>query len=64
MADLQQYAQFNRDFLTTVQAAKKAGRTADDVAKTYAIPAQYTGYAAPQAARLQSNVQIVYDETK
>ncbi|OFW28615.1 MAG: hypothetical protein A3H97_05265 [Acidobacteria bacterium RIFCSPLOWO2_02_FULL_65_29] len=64
MSDLQQYAQFNRDFLSAVQTAKKAGRTADEVAKSWTIPAQYTGYAAPQPARLQSNVQIVYAETK
>ena len=64
MNDLQEYAQFNRDFLSAVQAEKKAGKTVDAVAKSYTIPAKYAGYAAPQAARLQANVQIVYDETK
>jgi glyoxylase-like metal-dependent hydrolase (beta-lactamase superfamily II) len=64
MNDLQEYAQFNKDFLSAVQADKKAGRTADAVAKSYTIPAKYAGYAAPQAARLQANVQIVFDETK
>jgi hypothetical protein len=28
------------------------------------MPAKYTGYAAPQPARLKANVQVVYDELK
>ena len=63
MNDLQEYAAFNREFLTSVQGEKKAGKSAEDVAKTWTIPAKYAGYAAPQPARLQSNVQIVYKET-
>jgi hypothetical protein len=63
-ADLREYSQFNKDFASAVQAAKKAGRTVDDVAGSWTIPAKYQGYAAPQAARLKSNVQIVFDETK
>jgi len=64
VADLREYAAFNNEFAATVQAAKKAGKTPDDVANTYKIPAQYKGYAEPQAARLRANVQIVWDETK
>jgi glyoxylase-like metal-dependent hydrolase (beta-lactamase superfamily II) len=64
MNDLQQYAEFNREFLSTVQEAKKAGRSVEDVAKSWTMPAKYTGYAAPQPARLQSNVQVIYNETK
>src|SRR5688572_4584295 len=63
-ADLREYSQFNNDFATTVQAAKKAGRTVDDVAASWTIPDRYKGYGAPAAARLKSNVQIVFDETK
>ena len=40
MADLKEYIQFNRDFLADVQAAKKAGKSVDDVAKTWKIPAK------------------------
>ena len=47
-----------------MQAAKKAGRTVDEVAASWTIPAKYQGYAAPAAVRLKSNVQIVFDETK
>jgi glyoxylase-like metal-dependent hydrolase (beta-lactamase superfamily II) len=64
MADLKEYATFNDEFAAAVQAAKKAGKTPDEVASTWKIPAKYTGYAAPQAARLRANVQIVWDETK
>jgi glyoxylase-like metal-dependent hydrolase (beta-lactamase superfamily II) len=64
VADLKEYAQFNRDFLAEARAAKKAGRTVDDVAKTWKIPAKYAGYAAPQEVRLRSNFQLAFDETK
>ena len=64
MADLAEYAEFNKDFMKDVQAAKKAGKTADDVAGSWKIPEKYKGYAAPAATRLKANVQIVMDETK
>src|SRR5207249_4118534 len=64
MNDLQEYAQFNREFLSAVQGAKKAGRSAEEVAKSWTMPAKYAGYAAPQPARLQSNVQVIFNETK
>jgi glyoxylase-like metal-dependent hydrolase (beta-lactamase superfamily II) len=64
VADLREYAAFNNDFAATVQAAKKAGKTPDEVASTYKIPAQYKGYAEIQAPRLRANVQVVWDETK
>jgi cyclase len=64
VADLRQYAEFNDEFAAAVQAAKKAGKTPDEVASTWKIPAKYTGYAEPAAARLRANVQVVWDETK
>ncbi len=64
MNDLRDYAEFNRDFLKAVQEGKKAGKSVDDVANSWTIPAKYTGYTAPQPARLKSNVQVVYDELK
>jgi cyclase len=62
--DLRDYAEFNRDFLKAVQDGKKAGKSVDDMANSWTIPAKYTGYAAPQPARLKSNVQVVFDELK
>jgi glyoxylase-like metal-dependent hydrolase (beta-lactamase superfamily II) len=68
MADLAEYAQFNTDFKNAVQAAKKAGKTVDEVASSWKMPEQYKGYTAPTApaamTRLKANVQIVFDETK
>jgi cyclase len=64
MNDLQEYAQFNRDFLTAVQQAKKAGQTAEDAAKAWTMPPKYAGYAAPQGTRVQANFQVIYNETK
>ena len=63
-AELREYSDFNKEFAAAVQAAKKAGRTVDEVAGSWTIPAKYQGYAAPAAVRLKSNVQIVFDETK
>ena len=64
MGDLKEYSDFNRDFLMAVQEGKKAGKSVDDIASTWKIPAKYAGYAAPAAARLKSNVQVVFDELK
>ena len=69
MADLNEYAEFNKEFMRDVQAGKKAGKSVDDVAKSWKIPAKYKGYTDPastpaQTARLKANVQIVFDETK
>ena len=62
MNDLRDYADFNRDFLNAVREAKKAGKSVDDVANSWKVPAKYKGYAEPQAARLKTNVQNVYNE--
>ncbi|MBI1872420.1 MAG: MBL fold metallo-hydrolase [Acidobacteria bacterium] len=64
MNDLAEYVEFNRDFLKAVQEAKKAGRSTDDIIKTWTMPAKYTGYAAPQPVRLKSNVESIYNEVK
>ena len=64
LADMREYAQFNRDFRDAVQAGKKAGKSADEIAKGWTIPAKYTNYAMPNADRLLNNVKIVLDESK
>ena len=64
MADLRQYAQFNRDFATAVREGKKAGRSIDDIAKSWSMPAAYAGYSQPQAGRLRANVEVIYNEIK
>src|SRR3954469_21812709 len=63
MADLAEYAEFNKEFMRDVQAAKKAGKTVDQIAAGWKIPDKYKGYTAAsstpqQTARLKANVQI------
>ncbi|MGQ0732568.1 MAG: MBL fold metallo-hydrolase [Acidobacteriota bacterium] len=64
LADLREYAEFNREFLAAVQAGKKAGQSIDAIAAGWSLPAKYKGYAAPQPARLRSNVEVVFNEVK
>jgi glyoxylase-like metal-dependent hydrolase (beta-lactamase superfamily II) len=64
LADLREYAEFNREFLAAVQAGKKAGRSIDEIAKVWTMPPRYAGYAAPQPARLRANVEVILNETK
>jgi glyoxylase-like metal-dependent hydrolase (beta-lactamase superfamily II) len=61
--DLKQWADFNRGFLNQMREAKKAGRSPEEVAKSYTPPAGIT-VAANQALRLQENVQTAFNEIK
>jgi glyoxylase-like metal-dependent hydrolase (beta-lactamase superfamily II) len=62
-ADLAEYAQFNKDFLASVQAAVKAGTSADDTAAAWKIADKYKGYTIADA-RLKQNVTAIYGELK
>ena len=64
MADLKEYADFNREFMMFVQEGKKAGRSPSEIAESWKMPEKYQGYAAPTPARLLSNVEVIYNETK
>ena len=61
-ADLKEYSDFNRDFVSDVRAAKQAGKTVDEIASAWKVPAKYAGYGTPQPARLKANVEVVYNE--
>jgi len=61
-ADLLEYADFNRDFLSAVKAAKEAGQSVDEIASSWKIPPQYVGYAEPQPARVRNNASLAYQE--
>jgi glyoxylase-like metal-dependent hydrolase (beta-lactamase superfamily II) len=63
MNDLREYAEFLTEFVAAVQAGKKAGQTVDQIAESWKIPAKFTGYAAPDAARVKANVEVVFKET-
>jgi glyoxylase-like metal-dependent hydrolase (beta-lactamase superfamily II) len=62
LADVREYSEFNRALVEAVRAAKKEGRTVDDVAGTWRVPARFAGYAQPPADRLRTNVQVIWDE--
>src|SRR5215468_5255434 len=62
MADLKEYIAFNRDFLNDVRTAKAAGKSVEDIAASWKMPAKYTGYAAVDANRLKNNVKLAYSE--
>jgi cyclase len=61
-ADLKEYIQFNRDFVSDVQAAMKAGNSPEQVSASWKIPAKYMGYAPPAENRLKGNVALAYKE--
>ena len=63
-ADLKTYSEFVADFVAFAQAAKKAGKTVDDVVATWKTPAKYVGYAMPNPMRVKADAQVVWDETK
>jgi glyoxylase-like metal-dependent hydrolase (beta-lactamase superfamily II) len=66
VTDLREYAQFNRDFVTAVQAGKKAERSVEDiaVAAAWTLAAKYPTYPVPGPGRLKSNVEVVLGEMK
>lgn len=58
-ADLQEYADFNRDFLVAVREAIRAGKSADQAAASLALPSRYAAYDMTHAA---ANVRAIYRE--
>ena len=63
-ADMKEFAEFVREFVTTIQAAKKAGKTSDEAAAAWSTPAKYKGYAPPNADRAKAYAAVIYSETK
>jgi glyoxylase-like metal-dependent hydrolase (beta-lactamase superfamily II) len=45
-ADLKEFAEFNKDFLTWAQAELKAGKTPDQAAGEWKVPEKYQGYSS------------------
>jgi glyoxylase-like metal-dependent hydrolase (beta-lactamase superfamily II) len=58
-SDLQEYADFNREFLTAVQAAMKAGKTPEQAAASLSLPDRYRAY---DLSRAKANVEAIYKE--
>ena len=60
-ADVQEYADFNRDFLAAVREARQAGKTADEAAATLRLPEKYKAY---DMQRARANVEAIYNELR
>ena len=63
MSDLKEYIAFNREFANDVQAAKKSGKSIDEIAAVWKIPTKYAGYATADPNRLKNNVRLAYTES-
>jgi cyclase len=65
MADVKEYADYNREFLEHVRATKKAGKTIED-AINWKVPEKFlkNGYMQPMPMALRSNAQVLWNELK
>ena len=65
-ADLKEYADFNNDFITWVQEQMRAGKTVDQAAAEWKVPAKYPGYGppAPIFGGIKTNIQAAYTELR
>ncbi len=63
-ADLRQYADFMRNFVDAVRAAKKNGQTVEQFAASWKVPAQFPGYSTGLGDSLKNDAQVVWDELK
>lgn len=65
--ELKEYEDFLQDFLTWATNENKAGKTVDQAAGEYKVPAKFKDYVVtvnPQFANAKASVQMVYDELK
>jgi cyclase len=65
--ELKEYADFTQDFVTFAEASLKGGKTVDQAAVEYKVPARFKGYIAsvnPSFGGPKPNLQIAYDELK
>lgn len=64
-ADLKEYADFNKEFLTWVENEIKAGKTADAAAAEYKLPVRYKDYRVVEFfGGIAGNIQTAYKELK
>ena len=66
-ADLKEFADFNKDFLTWAQAELKAGKTPEQAAPGWKVPEKYKGYSTTVSTMmggLPGRLQRLSDEMK
>lgn len=59
--DLREYREFFMDLIAMVQEGKKAGKSVDEMANTFKLPAKYKGYFLP-TDRVKYAMQMISDE--
>ena len=57
--DLEEYADFNRDFLAATERAFRAGLRVEEAAATLELPERYKDYGMEHA---RANIEAIYDE--
>jgi cyclase len=65
--ELKEYADFSQDFANFARSEMKAGKTVDQAAAEYKLPARFKGYVVTvnqQFASAKTNLQAAYDELK
>jgi len=65
--DLREYADFSKDFAAWGESQMKAGKTVDQAAAEYKVPARYKGYKETvneSFASAKTNLQVLYNELK
>ena len=66
-SDLKEYAEFTKDFVTFAENPMKAGKSADQAAAQYKVPAKFKGYVISgneTFGNAKDNMQIAYTELK
>jgi glyoxylase-like metal-dependent hydrolase (beta-lactamase superfamily II) len=61
MKDVEEYAQFNRDFRNAAVSGFNHGLSISDVADAWKVPDRYRGYTA-SPERVKANVQAIFSE--
>lgn len=65
IADMREYVDFLRDYVSYLQAAKKAGKTAAQAVAEWKVPEKYKGYTMSlNAQHAAAYAQVVMDESK
>jgi len=67
LTDLKVYGDFTREFVQTVQAAKRSGRTIDDAVNSWKLPERFLeeGYVDITHLRpVRGDVEVVWNETR
>ena len=60
--ELEEYAEFHRDFVAMARAAHAEGKSAEQASEDYVIPDRFEGYNRSDPMRIPNNIQTIYDE--